>query len=176
MHRLRRLTLVVGLVVLASAIPAARATNFGAYYADNSGHYWVRVSTNAWTDTATNWGRDRLDATDINMHWDGSCKSQTDICVYDGTYTGSWWATHYGLAQCVKAASSTKCDKWEVYFDDADLSTYNQDFLRRGGCHEFGHTVGLWHREAEASCMREAIGNASQTYSTHDVNHVNGRY
>ena len=79
-------------------------------------------------------------------------------------------------ASCIVAGSGDNCDRFHVRYDTSNLSTYSNDYLYRAGCHEFGHTVGLQHREVSGSCMRQNIANAATQYSTHDKNHINGRY
>lgn len=171
------LTVVLLLVVVSPAI----ASNFGSRYADNGSHYYFYSGLESYTVTAANWGRNRVNNTDMNTYWDGACYSGTDVCVYDANYSGSWWSTHYGKATCVKTMSGGKCDKFQLQFDTGNLSGYSTTKLRRAGCHEWGHTTGLKHFDSvggSSSCMWSNINNANQSsyYSYHDIMHVNGRY
>ncbi len=173
------LIIVVGLAL--AALPVF-ASNFGRFYADNKNHYYS-LSSSLHTDSlsAANWGKDRLDATDINVHDDGSCKSQTDVCIFDGDYSQhpvyKYWS---GWVTCNKKVNSSKCDKWHMYFNTGEYHKYDEDTLRQLGCHEWGHTVGLRHSYAGSgnSCMWSPLSHSNSTtdYSVHDIDHIDGRY
>lgn len=173
--------MIVPCLLVALSLPAA-ASNFGARYADNKDHYYHYVSLESYTITAANWGRDRIDATDMNTYDDGACNAQTDVCIFDSDYSSEWWQTKYGRASCLVTAGSSKCDKWKIQFDTGNLANWNLTQLRRGGCHEWGHTVGLKHFDSvgtnEGSCMWQSIGAQYQStqLGSHSLAHVNAHY
>lgn len=167
----------------------ASATNFGWYYADNADHYYAYVNLESYTIVASDWGRGRLDTTDMQTYDDGSCKltfphsGSTDVCVYDSDYTDPPWDTIAALVDCkVKVIGSTgKCDSFRIRFDTSNLSTYNDNWLKRVGCHEWGHTAGLEHFNeigGDYSCMWSSVSYPYQsTYlAGHDIAHINDEY
>lgn len=196
MHILNRrvLSRLLAALALASVLvwsfPApASATNFDWYYADNSDHYYAYVGLESYTITASDWGRSRLDATNLQTYDDGNCtitlfsNGSTDVCVYDHDYTGPAWDGVYGITDCrrVVIGDPQKCDSFRIRYDNSNLSTYSNNWLKRAGCHEWGHTTGLEHFNevgGDYSCMWSAINYAYQsTYlAGHDTNHINGRY
>lgn len=172
-----------------SVVNPAQASNFGRYYADDADHYWARVDLTTDGATAANWGVTELDSsTDIDTFNDGTCKSHTDICFYDGNYettpwikSAAWWKGSNGLAHCNRTANlfglNGKCDRWYVLFDIADMDDMTTSELWGLGCHEVGHTVGLKHTSDTDSCMMtEADGRTSDALSQHDIDHVDLRY
>lgn len=174
-HLVLILLITVGLVL--GSVPAS-ASNYGPPYRDNNAHYYYFVSLESYTTTAANWGKDRVeDGGSVTSHADPSCKTQTDVCVYDADYTGSAWATVYGKSDCVKYGNpTTLCDQFRIRYDTSNLSGYSTTYLRRAGCHEFGHTLRLEHFDSiggSYSCMYSSISNALQStyYSTHDKTH-----
>lgn len=171
---------IMSLLVLMTAQPAY-ASNFSGPYADNGDHYYAYVNLEHYTITAANWGRDRIDATDMTTHNDGSCKSGTDVCIYDYDYTGEVWDTVYGRAYCDTRIGNGKCDRFLVVYDSGNLIRYRSNWLKRAGCHEWGHTVGLDHFNqvgGDYSCMWTNINNRYQStyFAGHEVNHINNRY
>lgn len=183
--RMRRRTsiLVITVGVFLIVVAPASATNFASRFADNSLHSYFYVAISNDTQVAANHGLARLSATDMSIAVDNSCVSATDVCVYDGYYTGSWWAAHYGRAACAVVGSGSNCDRWTVEFNQNFTESYSVDKLKKAGCHELGHTVGLKHYDDyalfnEYGCMWESINASKMTdgYSLHDRTHINGRY
>lgn len=73
------------------------------------------------------------------------------------------------------------CEQFAVMFDTSNLSTWGSTKLKKGGCHELGHTTGLKHADGKHNilgCMWQNIGHSKmRSYlSSADKSHVNGRY
>ena len=182
-------TLVLALSAIWSFPMPANATNFDWYHADNSNHYYAYIGLESYTIVASDWRRSRLDATNMQTYDDGGCtisnfhNASTDVCVYDSNYTGPAWDVAYGIAGCRRLVTgyTTKCDSFRIRYDTGDLSTFSNDWLKRAGCHEWGHTTGLEHFnevDGDYSCMWSEINYAYQsTYlAGHDNDHINNRY
>ena len=151
---LRRLlsTVVLASIVIWSIPGSAGATNFRPLYADNSDHYYRYIDLESYTIVASDWGRNRIDATDMQTYVDDLCtisvpSGSTDVCVYDDDYTGVAWDGVYGKVNCtiLVLTAPHKCDSFRMRFDTGNLSNYSNNWLRRAGCHEWGHTTGLDH-------------------------------
>ncbi len=102
--------------------------------------------------------------------------------MYDSDYTGPAWDGVYGKFDCRSVVIGTnKCDSFRIRYDTGNLSTYSNNWLKRAGCHEWGHTTGLEHFNevgGDYSCMWSEINYAYQsTYlAGHDNDHINERY
>lgn len=126
--------------------------------ADNSDHSLQKHSLTSYGSTAFYHGVSEL-AKYLNAYEITS--GNADVEVYDGSYGDTGW---YGLSSCkndVPFSGNTRCDDFTVQFNTFYMP--NDDGMWKAlGCHEFGHTVGLGHRNASNdsdpySCMRNDI-------------------
>ena len=181
--------IAVAMTFTLATVTSVQASNFGRKYADDADHYWARVNLTTDGTTAANWGVTELNSsTEIDTFNDGTCKSHTDICFYDGNYettpwikSAAWWEGYNGLAYCNRndnlGGLNGQCDRWYVLFDIADMNNMTTSELWELGCHEVGHTVGLKHTSDTNSCMMtDADGRTSNVLSQHDIDHVDTRY
>ena len=182
-------SVAVAVALTVTTVNPVQASNFGRKYADDADHYWARVSLTTGGTTAANWGVTELNSsTEVDTFNDGTCKSHTDICFYDGNYetapwieSVAWWEGHNGLAHCNRTDNlfglNGQCDRWYVLFDTADMDTMTTTELWALGCHEVGHTVGLKHTSDTESCMiAKSNERTSDGLSQHDIDHVDTRY
>jgi hypothetical protein len=169
---------VLATVVLALALLSIR----GPAYADNDdmidpddvNHYVDRNSLTSDGNSAALRGIAELNTTKMNATVDGT----GDVEVYDAAYgtSGSWNNTR-GRATCVnKTWTGLECDVWEVRFNQSYLNSQSLANWLHVGCHEFGHTAGISHRDASDdtnnnSCMRS--GGTNYYLDDHDVAVIN---
>ncbi|MEO7422778.1 MAG: matrixin family metalloprotease [Ornithinibacter sp.] len=80
----------------------------------------------------------------------------------------------WGLTTCNSLSGST-CEQHTVRFDVSYFNAASQSNERGLACHEFGHSLGLTHRDTESGCMK--MYGAHPTYLTvHDESHLNDDY
>ncbi len=182
MHRIGGLILVLVGVGTLLVTGQVGASNFDTnMYADNRNHYYAYVSLETSSVVAANWGRDRIDATDMNTHNDGTCKTHTDVCIFDGAYVGGIWDVTAGLVSCQTWVGAGRCDKFRMHLNTSILDTASTQLLRRVGCHEWGHTGGLDHVPASWTgwtCMWASLDAPRQSayFGWHDIAHLNAEY
>ena len=177
----RGAALLAAIVSLCAAVvlvtPAANAGH-GSTYAppDDTTINIDRNDLTAGSNTAVARGIAQLDRTDLNATTSGS----GDIEVYDGYYgTSGEWNDRVGYAPCVAyTAGYAKCTLYWVQFNLSYSAGYGTGALNSLGCHEFGHTGGLGHRNADNdtdnnSCMRSAISSNRQSFDAHDLDAIN---
>jgi hypothetical protein len=154
----------------------AHGTNFGAYYTNGRSMTFHYSNLTTGFRDASNWARKNvMNPTDLNTSTTSTFSMSNDANVYDRDYGDTGWV---GIVDCRSAASSTVCNSFRIRFNTSYRFTTAQ--RRYVACHEFGHAVGLKHRSSTSSCMGTPLPgsptSAQLAWSSHDRNHVNGRY
>jgi hypothetical protein len=172
--RLMRAFWATGMVAvfgLGWQIPAV-AMNDDMIDPDNVDHYVDRNSLTTNGEGATARGIAQLNESKMNATVTGS----GDVEVYDSGYGDEGnWNNVRGQATCVdKTFGGLECDVYEVRFNETNLDSYSE--WLHVGCHEFGHTAGLWHRSSDNdtnnnSCMRS--GGTNGLLDDHDIAVIN---
>lgn len=152
----------------------AAADNNGMIDPDNVDHYVDRNSLTGNGDDATARGIAQLNRTKMNATVNGS----GDVEVYDDYYgtSGSWYNVR-GRATCVdKTWTGLECDVWHVKYNQSYLQSQSLANWLHVGCHEFGHTAGISHRNStndsnNNSCMRS--GGTNAYLDLHDIDVIN---
>lgn len=186
--------LVTLLLLVASAVPS-NASNFtgasGLYgcsagnMGDNATHsFWYEALTPA-TVTALNWTRtNSYNPTDVNTVNEDLKDPLTDVIAndadYEGVTCGQTWISSIsdvgllGYALCT-ALSGTKCQQFQLYFDNDFMGPATASQEATLACHEVGHSLGLMHTNTGANCM-QSPGVGSPGLTTHDISHLNANY
>lgn len=114
-----------------------------------------------------------------------------DVHNYDGYYgpycnasTGT--CTEFaGMSTCIRVNWwNSLCDQWDVRYNlrysYSNNSSWSFDEWKAVGCHEFGHTVGIGHRNNSTDRNRDSCMNADGSelpahpwFDSHDVNEIN---
>lgn len=177
-HRASRLLpRVAGHVLIAATVVVtvdqlpALASHGQLPKADNSDHSLQKHSLTANGSTAFDNGVSELSKY-LNAYQVTS--GNADVEVYDGAYGDVGW---YGSASCknyVASSGRTRCDDFTVKFNTSAMVN-DAGKWKSLGCHEFGHTVGLGHRNASNdpnsdSCMRVSIWPTQ--YDSHDDDQI----
>ncbi len=116
-----------------------------------------------------------------------STSTDPDVRAMDSNYVG---INFYGWVDCPDIATVgsrwvQEIGSWERTCQPQDLrfnGEFEADFnllaeRRALACHELGHTVGLLHDTNTGSCLQQdTLAHEVTTYSTEDVNHINGEY
>lgn len=102
--------------------------------------------------------------------------SNPDVTVYDADYVnycGYNWNSIAGLAECKLANSNGRCIRFEVRLELPTMNALNDNQVSSLLCHEYGHTLGLRHRDPQ--CM---TGDPvfPVNYTNHDRGHINDYY
>lgn len=165
---------------LALVVLAAPGTSYASHddfiEPDNADHYIDRVGLSTGSNDAVLHGINQLNRSDMNATLTGS----GDVWVYDGWMgtSGDWNGTA-GLTTCeFKTWNLARCDKFDVTFNQSYSNAYSAGQLDSLGCHELGHTGGLWHRYSTTdtdnnSCMRENISSIRPNFDNHDLDVIN---
>jgi len=107
----------------------------------------------------------------------GDTSSSTDVGVHDNDYVdycGYDWSYVAGLTLCTNLTDGARfCDKHQVYFDLSDFNNLGLGDRNSITCHEFGHTVGLKHRDV--GCMT-GTSRLPPDLSDHDRDHIRNNY
>ncbi|GAB1692721.1 hypothetical protein KRM28CT15_45240 [Krasilnikovia sp. M28-CT-15] len=137
---------------------------------DNRNQYIKKVALAPNSDLAANYGKDQLERSVITTGWGSG-----DIEVYDEFYGNTGW---YGYTDCTDwNVLWTSCDIIRVRFNLTNMAVggTTTNTWRSLGCHEFGHTGDLGHRNSATdtdnnSCMREEIWPLN--FDQHDLNAI----
>lgn len=118
--------------------------------------------------------------TDLVIH-DNSTNTadiQAVTNIFETTYCGLNWLNLRGFVDCkVLWPTAGVCDKSEVHFDAADTTLLNANAQQALACHEFGHAVGLLHRLASTTCMRnDGVLTSVHLDNSHEWPHINAAY
>jgi hypothetical protein len=172
-HWLSLLLAVVLVVSFGSPAFAEHGDNSSAIRdRDNNSQGWDR---NGLTDAGTvacDWGADQLERSEITMAGPGN---SGDIHCFDDYYA---WDL-FGGATCTETNWwNGKCDHYLLQFN---LKYYGQitNYWERTqyryiGCHEFGHTSSVGHRQVDNndnSCM--VSGSGQVAFDNHDLAAIN---
>lgn len=113
--------------------------------------------------------------------------SSTDVVLRDQYYTdwcenttGVQWTTDgvYGLqgvTNCEHLVSTYRCGQHTVRISNVWFDVRSNAGDRWLVCHEFGHAIGLIHRNV-AGCMQNTQGFGPRAYTPHDLAHINGSW
>ena len=117
----------------------------------------------------------------IVMYEMSSQQSWTDVMVMDGYYGTSEYA---GWTQCTDGAAYGGSGRYR--WCQPQLIMYNLSrtgYFFNGGsrrrmiaCHELGHTLGLQHTSATASCMEKDANTSETIRQNHEVPHLEDLY
>jgi hypothetical protein len=185
---------ITAALVVCGAPSPAFATNFtGASggtgclgnMADNKDHYvWNQSLTQATLDAANYVRVYTYNPTAIDTYTEDILTSQTDAVLNDADYEGSWcggtWRSSstqstglVGYTRCM-SLSGSKCQQFEVRFDNDYMGPRSTAEERWLACHELGHTVGLTHTsQALPACMSPNPNLANPSVLTeHDTSHL----
>lgn len=176
-----RFAAVLSAVVALSWTGSAALADHGTApqgWPDNRVQYVDRISLGTNAEYSVSRGIYELNRSDLSVTLDGS----GDIEVEDKDYGYTPWD---GSAECTDKVVSTwawqkHCDVFTVRFNTRRTSGYNKYKNQVIGCHEFGHTAGLDHRDAsndtgQMSCMRGS-GFGSAELDQHDLDVINSKY
>ena len=181
---------VGGLVGAVFPWSAGRASNFGSgptnpgpptneiSLGNNRWHsYSFHAATSAWRDALNNAAEDGYEPTRVNTSQVGDSQN-TDVRVAVGTLNTSV----YGWVSCPSDATRSGTDPtqtcWNQWLkiDTGNATGFSSAQRKSLMCHEFGHTLGLRHREGTPpGCMT----NGSQWPSlptAHDQDHLDDHY
>jgi hypothetical protein len=180
----------LAMILLAMTSTPANANYFGynpgcCRFADNGNHGFNQDSTVSYNDAALDNARSVLfGETDMTTFYDTSVDSSTDLVSYDQYYTDYWgldWDgsttgyNYYAYTKCVNQTLGGECDRNEARFDLADTDQFSTAERRSLALHEMGHSLGLDHSTASDSFMQTGRHTIVH-FSTHDKNHINGRW
>lgn len=171
MKRASWATGLVAVIGLGWHVPAV-AGNDDMIDPDNTDHYVDRNSLTANGNDATARGIAQLNRSKMNATLSGS----GDVEVYDAYYgnSGNWYNVR-GRATCIdKTWTGLECDVYNVQYNQTNIGSYSA--WLHVGCHEFGHTAGIWHRNStndsnNNSCMRS--GGTNGYLDNHDIDVIN---
>jgi hypothetical protein len=164
---------VAGLALLMPFNSPAYAGHDDFIDPDNVDHYVDRSNVGNRASDATVHAIGQIDRTKMNATLSGS----GDVVVYDGFYGTERWGGARGYTTCVtRTWTGMECDVYHVAFNYTYLAGASQDIWNHVGCHEFGHTAGLAHRDSSNdsynnSCMRQ--GGDNQYFDSHDIDQIN---
>ena len=81
-------------------------------------------------------------------------------------------ASAIGWTKC-QNLSGSKCDRFDIYFDQSWSINASQNYRNNIACHETGHALGLKH-DSNTSCTNTTT---PEGYSSHEVtDHINANY
>lgn len=152
--------------------------------ADNADHSYFYRDLRSDTVAAMTWTRlNNMDPTDINTTLMSSENSQTDVIVVDNYMTtecGKAWFSQGGgvlaSTSCHSIVSTWACDQHFVRVDLGAMDSITINGQRQLACHENGHTVGLTHSDATATCMYGGYPLLSMYYNSTDIAAINANY
>lgn len=147
------------------------------FKADNSQHNFNYYNfTNAMITASDNALANDYQPTMLDIGY--TTFDNADVRVLDDnfvTYCGYNWdgaTNYYALAECTFVNADRECGQFGVRFDTSDTDTFTATRRQALACQEFGHTVGLRHRDG--GCL---TGAATQNNLTdHDRSHISANY
>lgn len=143
---------------------------YHSFYYDNL-HDVTRIPAN-------NTRLDDLEPTVINTEVVNNTSSSVDVAVHDNDYSdfcGYNWYYVIGLTNCSELTNGARfCDKHQVYIDLSDFNNLGLAERNSVMCNEFGHTLGLQHRDA--GCMTSPVPPFRTNYTDHDRDHLRQNY
>lgn len=150
------------------AVPATAGHGEEGIDPDNKNQSVRKHSLTEKGNKAVNWGFGQLENSVIDTSW---TSGDADIGVYDGDYDQNQWV---GQVRCVDWNHNaigwpTTCDDITMRLDTENLGPWSQWMWNSTGCHEFGHTGDLGHRQSsndsdDNSCMRDDADAPSLIY------------
>jgi len=152
----------------------------GGNITDNHDMYFAYTDTTTALTNAANWTRTNLmNPTDLNTFTVSSPTDHTDVVVLDRYYDNYCdfpWTKDgniglRGFTSCEVESSTHRCDQQVVRISDYSLDLFTTDGDRTLVCHEFGHAIGLKHRD-NPGCMKNGDFGESH-YTDHDRAHIN---
>lgn len=121
---------------------------------------------------------------DINAILDSNGSNWTVKYLIDDTLpTGT-----LGRYRCDSLTPYGQCLKGTVRFRGASISGFSDRRLAQLACHEFGHSIGLWHPDKAGAandsatsrstyrCMAFGGDNVPESVGPYNADHINGRY
>jgi len=154
--------------------------------ADNSKHYFWHSGVEDSTKNATNWARAyAVDPTAISTAYDSALKSTTDTVMHDNSYSttcGVDWLQPggdgaVGLTSCFSLTVGKKyCDQAWIRVNLNFTSNTTKTNRRALVAHEIGPSLGLTHRIASTSVMKQGYPKSSLYFDTHDKSHLSTEY
>lgn len=147
--------------------------------ADNDDHRFNYQDLNDGNREASDRARHQdLNPTDIETSM--SDQESADVIVRDDnyiTYCGFGWdgprANYLGLAECLYINHHNECARFGVKYDTSDTNDWGDNGRQELACEEFGHTVGLVHRQG--GCM-EGGQSGGIHLTPHDVEQIDIHY
>jgi hypothetical protein len=148
--------------------------------ADNDDHTFAYFDLGTRVESKSNLVRtEKINPTNVETRMaDDPANADVQVRDYDYvSYCGfDWWdgtSGVVGLAECEVGNANMRCQTYDVRFDSQFTSAATADEIESLVCHEFGHTLGLRHRDA--GCIES--GQVSQlNYTDHDRTHINNSY
>ena len=134
----------------------------------------------------------KVNPTDLSVVAElSSPNTTTDIVYYEANYSGAiatcgttawYWSGSTGIPAGSASAigwtkcqnlSGSKCDRFDIYFDQSWSINASQNYRNNIACHETGHALGLKH-DSNTSCTNTTT---PEGYSSHEVtDHINANY
>ncbi|GIG03002.1 hypothetical protein Cci01nite_80950 [Catellatospora citrea] len=164
-------SIIVAIVVLLASVltpaQAALADHDGwGIDPDNRTQYVKKIDfSSSHADAAVDHGKAQLERSVITTGW-----GDNDIEVFEHPYGNTGWT---GLTDCTDwNVLLTSCNVIRIRFNHSAMVNANYTHWRSLGCHEFGHSGDLGHRDPDEdtdnnSCMRENIW--PENFDSHDL-------
>lgn len=142
--------------------------------------YFFDVESNQYNATINRMANVYNPITGLSVHEVSAPHSYTDVIVMDGYFGTSEYA---GWTECSDVAAYGGsgryrwCQPQFIFYNLSRTGYFSTGSRRRMiACHEMGHTIGLQHTTANASCM-EVDANTSETIrQDHEVPHLENLY
>jgi len=194
-HKLKKSQAIFGAVLIVGltlfvATPPVNASNWwarggwegctGMNQADDVNFYYFYSSLTSGMVTGVDFARtNHVNPTRVNTYNDGANRPGTDGVFLDEDYSmfcNFPWddpvsGGYVGATICAKKNAIGECDKAEIRFDTGDTNTMSQIDRNNLALHEFGHALGLGHRDSEFGVMLTGYPYPS-FFTSHDVSHL----